>query len=65
LWFTFAFLLHSPLLVLLSVLWLPAEYAMVMAEERDLVIRFGQAYEDYRRRTPAFIPRWRHSETKD
>jgi len=51
--------------VLLSILWLPAEYAMVMAEERDLVIRLGQAYEDYRRRTPGFIPRWWHSETKD
>jgi len=30
---------------------------MVMAEERDLVIRFGQAYEDYRQRTGAFLPR--------
>jgi len=38
---------------------------MVMPEERDLVIRLGQAYEDYRRRTPAFIPRRRHSETRD
>jgi protein-S-isoprenylcysteine O-methyltransferase Ste14 len=33
------------------------EYVMVMAEERDLVIRFGQAYVDYRRRTGAFLPR--------
>ena len=38
---------------------------MVMAEERDLVIRLGRANEDYRRRTPAFIPRQRHSETMD
>ena len=38
---------------------------MLMAEERDLVIRLGQAYEDYRRRTPAFIPRRRQSETRD
>jgi hypothetical protein len=29
---------------------------MAMAKERDLVIRLGQAYEDYRQRTPAFIP---------
>jgi protein-S-isoprenylcysteine O-methyltransferase Ste14 len=59
LWFTMAFLLHSPFLVLFSLLWLPVEYLMVMAEERDLVLRYGQAYEDYRGRTPAFLPRWR------
>lgn len=59
LWFTVAFLLHSPFLVLYSVLWLPVEYVMVMSEEPDLILRYGQAYEDYRRRTPAFVPRWR------
>jgi protein-S-isoprenylcysteine O-methyltransferase Ste14 len=59
LWLTMAFLLHSPFLVLFSLLWLPVEYAMVMAEERDLVLRYGQAYEAYRQRTPAFLPRWR------
>ena len=57
LWFTIAFLLHSPFLVLYSFVWLPLEYAMVMAEERDLVVRFGQEYEDYRRRTGAFLPK--------
>jgi protein-S-isoprenylcysteine O-methyltransferase Ste14 len=59
LWFTVAFLLHSPFLVLYSFIWLPLEYAMVMAEERDLVIRFGGEYEEYRRRTGAFLPRGR------
>jgi protein-S-isoprenylcysteine O-methyltransferase Ste14 len=57
LWFTVAFHLNSPFLVLYSFLWLLVEYIMVMAEERDLVIRFGQAYVDYRRRTGAFFPR--------
>jgi len=57
LWFTFAFWLNSPFLVLYSLVWLGVEYAMVMAEERDLVLRFGQAYVDYRRRTGAFLPR--------
>lgn len=56
-WFVAAFLLHSPFLVLYSLLWLPLEYAMVMAEEPDLVLRFGEAYEEYRGRTPAFWPR--------
>ncbi len=56
LWFTFALWLHSPFLVLYSFVWLAVEYLMVMAEERDLVLRFGRAYLDYRQRTPAFLP---------
>jgi protein-S-isoprenylcysteine O-methyltransferase Ste14 len=59
LWFSIAFWLHSPFLVLYSFVWLPVEYAMVMAEERDLVIRFGEEYEAYRRRTGAFLPKGR------
>lgn len=59
LWLTMATLLHSPFLALFSLLWLPVEYLMVMAEEKDLVLRYGQAYEAYRQRTPAFLPRWR------
>ena len=57
LWFTIAFWLHSPFLVLYSFVWAGVEYVMVMAEERDLVIRFGQAYVDYRQRTGAFLPK--------
>lgn len=57
LWFTFALWLHSPFLVLYSFVWLAVEYLMVMAEERDLGLRFGRAYLDYRQRTPAFLPR--------
>src|SRR5262249_32846748 len=32
-------------------------------EERDLVEYFGQKYEDYRRRVPAFLPRFRRSKS--
>jgi protein-S-isoprenylcysteine O-methyltransferase Ste14 len=34
-------------------------YMMLAAivEERDLVVHFGQSYEDYRRRVPMFVPR--------
>lgn len=57
LWFTLAFWLHFPFLALYSFVWLVVEYVMVMAEERDLVLRFGQDYVDYRQRTGAFLPK--------
>ena len=60
-WWVIAFLLHSPFLVLFSFVWLPIWIAMCLAEERDLVIRYGQAYEDYRRRTGFFLPRSRRA----
>jgi protein-S-isoprenylcysteine O-methyltransferase Ste14 len=58
-WWVIAFLLHSPFLALFSFVWLPVWYAMVMVEERDLILRYGQTYEDYRARTGAFLPRRR------
>lgn len=56
-WFAFALVLHSPFLFLFSFLYLPVWYLMVEAEERDLVIRYGDAYTDYHRRTGAFLPK--------
>jgi methanethiol S-methyltransferase len=56
-WFVIALLLHSPFLTLYSLVWLPLEYAMVMAEEPDLVRRFGAAYQAYREKTPPFFPK--------
>ena len=53
-----AFFLHSPFLAIYSVVWIPIFIVVCWAEERDLVIRYGQTYEEYRRRTPALIPRW-------
>ena len=43
-----AFLLHSPFLVLFSAIWIPVFVLMCRAEERDLLIRYGSAYEEYR-----------------
>jgi protein-S-isoprenylcysteine O-methyltransferase Ste14 len=56
-WWVFAFLLHSPFLVLFSAIWIPIFVLMCRAEERDLMIRYGDAYEEYRRRTGLLIPR--------
>jgi protein-S-isoprenylcysteine O-methyltransferase Ste14 len=41
----------------------PAGYVMLFLEERELVRRFGTAYENYQREVPQLIPRWR-SRTK-
>jgi len=43
----------------LFVLWLPTLPAIVTLEERELRDRFGRAHEDYCRRVPRFVPRWR------
>ncbi|MGD8455696.1 MAG: NnrU family protein [Anaerolineales bacterium] len=56
-WFVIAFGLHSPFLVLISILWVPLEYWMVRAEEKDLVIRYGKAYEDYMENVGMFWPK--------
>ena len=61
LWWVIAFLVHSPFLVLFSFLYIPVWYYFCVAEERDLLIRFGTAYEEYRLRVGFWIPRHGHS----
>ena len=61
-WFALAFWLNSPFLLSVSFLGLGLEYWMVMSEEDDLRLRFGESYDAYRRRTPAFWPRRAHPE---
>lgn len=56
-WWVIAFVLHSPFLVIFSFVWLPVFYWMVMAEEKDLLLRYGDDYAAYRARTGAFFPR--------
>jgi len=58
-WWVLAFLLHSPFLALYSLAWIPIFVAMSLAEERDLVLRYGKAYEEYRARTGFLFPRKR------
>ena len=57
LWFQFAFFINSPFLVLYSFIWIPIFYIMCIAEERDLVIRYGDPYLDYRDRVGFLIPK--------
>ncbi|MBU1001084.1 MAG: hypothetical protein KKE73_01025 [Proteobacteria bacterium] len=56
-WWALALVLHSPFLFLFSFFYLPIWLMMVQAEERDLVLRHGDVYVDYYRRTGAFVPR--------
>ncbi|TFG26144.1 isoprenylcysteine carboxylmethyltransferase family protein [Candidatus Thorarchaeota archaeon] len=57
LWFPFAFWFNSPFLVLYSFIWIPIFYIMCWAEERDLIVRYGQPYLDYRDRVGFLIPK--------
>jgi protein-S-isoprenylcysteine O-methyltransferase Ste14 len=57
LWFPIALILNSPFLVLFSFVYIPILYIMCLAEEKDLVIRYGQSYVDYRNRVGFFRPR--------
>lgn len=57
LWWVFAFLAHSPFLVLFSFAYVPVWYSMCVAEERDLLIRYGAAYEEYRKKTGFWFPK--------
>jgi len=46
-----------PLMWCIAAVWAAVVGLMVRAEERELVARFGAAYEEYRQRVPALVPR--------
>ena len=56
-WWVIAFILNSPFLAIFSVIWIPIFYIFCWAEERDLVIRYGEPYLEYRRNTGFLIPK--------
>lgn len=58
-WWVMAFFLHSPFLALFSFVWVPVFCVVCLVEERDLRIRYGEAYEAYRQRTGFFFPKLR------
>jgi protein-S-isoprenylcysteine O-methyltransferase Ste14 len=57
LWWVIAFLLNSPFLAIFSFIYVPIFLLMCWAEEQDLVLRYGDRYVAYWRRTGAFFPR--------
>ncbi|NHJ14465.1 MAG: isoprenylcysteine carboxylmethyltransferase family protein [Candidatus Thorarchaeota archaeon] len=59
-WFPFALILNSPFLVLYSFVFIPIMVAFCVFEEKDLLIRFGTEYEEYRKRV-GLLPRLRKS----
>ncbi len=57
--FAFCLMANYLTLYLVCALWVAAIYFIVLLEERELVERFGEEYEVYRRRVPRFAPRFK------
>jgi len=57
LWWAMAFLANSPFLVLFSCVYVPVWYYLCRAEERDLLLRYGEAYEAYCQRVGFWLPK--------
>ena len=51
------FLLNSPFLTVFSLIYFPLLIMMCFAEEQDLMLRYGDSYAEYCKRTGAFWPR--------
>jgi len=56
-WWVLAFLVNSPFLALVSIVYVPVWYYMCRAEEKDLLIRYGDSYAEYMERTGFWWPR--------
>jgi protein-S-isoprenylcysteine O-methyltransferase Ste14 len=56
-WWVFAFLCNSPFLVVYSFIWLPLFHLMSRAEERDLLMRYGNDYRAYMESTGMYFPK--------
>ena len=57
LWWSGSLILNSPFLALYSIVMIPIFVAMAMAEEKDLLIRYGKKYADYKAHTGFIIPK--------
>lgn len=52
-----ALMLNSPFLVVFSLIYFPLFLVLCYAEEQDLLLRYGDAYAEYCKRTGAFWPK--------
>jgi protein-S-isoprenylcysteine O-methyltransferase Ste14 len=58
-WWVIAFLVDSPFLAIVSFLYVPVWYYMCRAEEKDLLIRYGDSYAEYMKRVGFWFPKRR------
>ena len=58
LWWVVALWVNSPFLFIFSFIFVPIFLIMCLAEEQDLLIRYGESYADYMRQTGAFFPKF-------
>lgn len=56
-WWVLALLAHSPFLMLFTFLYIPVWYLFCFYEEKDLLLRYGKAYEEYREQTGCWFPK--------
>jgi protein-S-isoprenylcysteine O-methyltransferase Ste14 len=56
-WWVIAFSLNSPFLAVFSIIWIPIFYLFCREEEKDLIIRYGRSYIEYRENTGFIIPK--------
>lgn len=56
-WFTTALFLNSYPLLIASCVWIIPFAAFAYVEDRDLLLRYGKPFEDYRKSVPAFFPK--------
>lgn len=57
LWWVIAFLVHSPFLTVYSLVYIPIFIWWCFAEEKDLLLRYGDDYQAYRMSTGMFLPK--------
>lgn len=50
-------LLNRTFLFLFAFVWIPIFYYMTVVEERDLILRYGQPYVEYRERVGMYFPK--------
>jgi len=56
-WWSVALIFNSPFLLLYSIIWIPIFYWFCRSEEEDLIVRYGEPYIEYKKRTGMFFPK--------